>query len=57
MRARSGAEVAGTEAGADAMGHRWVLDAAQPVVECLEADAGLGQLAFGPLVAVGALRG
>ena len=47
------AQMAGTEAGADAVGDGGVLDAAQPVVEGLEADAGLGQLALGPFVPVG----
>ena len=46
--------VAGAEAGADAVGRDGVGDRAQPVVEGLEADAGLGQLALGPLVPVGA---
>ena len=54
MRASRPAEMAGTEAGADAVGDGRVLDAAQPVVEGLEADPRLGQLALGPLMAVGA---
>ena len=54
MRAEERAQMAGTEAGADAMGHGGVLDAAEPVVEGLEADTALGQLALGPFVSVGA---
>lgn len=46
--------MAGTEAGADAMRCGGVLDASQPVVEGLEADPRLGELALGPLMAVGA---
>ena len=54
MRAEQAAEMAGTEAGADAVRRGGVLHRAQPVVEGLEADAGFGQLALGPLVTVGA---
>ena len=47
------AQVTGTESGADPVRRRRVLHRTQPVVEGLEADARLGQLTLGPLVAVG----
>ncbi len=46
-------QMARTEAGADAVRRGGVFDGTQPVVEGVEADAGLGQLAFGPLMSVG----
>jgi hypothetical protein len=46
------AQTASAQAGTDAMGECGVLNAAQPVVEGQEPDAGLGQLALGPFVAV-----
>ncbi len=46
-------DVPRAEAGADASGHGGVGDRAQAVVEGLEADTRLGQLALGPLVPVG----
>lgn len=46
--------MAGGEPGADPMGQGGIVDRLQAVVEGGEADAGLGQLPLGPLVAVGA---
>jgi hypothetical protein len=47
-------DVAGPQMGADPTGGGGVLHPAQTVVEGLEANPRLGQLAFGPLVAIGA---
>ena len=55
--AQQGVDLLGSESVADGLQRHRILDRGEPVVECLERDAGLGGLAFGPFVPVEAQLG
>jgi hypothetical protein len=55
--AQQGVDLLGSEPVADGLQRRRILDRGEPIVQRLERDAGLGGLAFGPLVPVEAQLG